>query len=99
MSIKVLIKRMVPESKAKKMIGLFKKVRALAMEQPGYISGETLKSFDEPDQFLVISSWQSSKDWENWLISPERQEIQKQIDALLGGNTKYEMYHYGFIES
>ncbi len=98
MAVKILIKRNVPQDKAKEMIRLFRQMRSLATEQPGYISGETLKSLDKPDLFLVISTWQSSEDWEKWLINEGRQKIQKEIDALLGGKTQYEMYHYGFSE-
>ena len=98
MAIKILIKRSVPENKAKDMIPLVRQLRILATNQPGYISGETLKSFDVPDTFLVISTWQSSDDWEKWLLSKERQKIQDNIDSLLGGNTEYEMFHYGFTE-
>lgn len=98
MAIKVLIIRTVPQSKAKEMIQLFRKMRSLASAQPGYISGETMKSSDRPDVFLVISTWQSPDDWEKWLLSNERQQIQNQIDALLGGKTEYEMFHYGVAE-
>ena len=98
MAVKILIKRKVPKDKGKEMIPLFRKLRALATNQSGYISGETLKSLDRPDVFLVISTWQSPEDWEKWLISKERQEIQDQVDALLGGKTEYEVFHYGFSE-
>ena len=98
MAIKVLIKRSVPENKARDMIPLVRQLRILAINQAGYISGETLKSFDVPDTFLVISTWRSSDDWEKWLLSKERQKIQANIDSLLGGKTEYEMFHYGFTE-
>lgn len=98
MAVKILIKRKVPRDKGKEMIPLFRKLRTLATNQPGYISGETLKSLDRPDVFLVISTWQSADDWEKWLISKERQEVQDQVDALLGGKTEYEVFHYGFTE-
>jgi heme-degrading monooxygenase HmoA len=98
MAVKALIKRVVPESKAREMIPLFRQMRSLAMNQDGYISGETLRNLNNPEEFLVISSWQSSQDWVNWLESAERQQIQQKIDALLGGQTKYEIYHYGFSE-
>jgi heme-degrading monooxygenase HmoA len=98
MAVKALIKRVVPESKAREMIPLFRQMRSLAMNQDGYISGETLRNLNNPEEFLVISSWQSSQDWVNWLESAERQQIQQKIDALLGGHTKYEIYHYGFSE-
>ena len=98
MAIKVLIKRRVPPAKAKDMIPLFRKMRALATEQPGYISGETLRSLDDPEDYLVISTWQASENWQDWLNSSQRQGIQAEVDALLGGKTEYEVFHYGFSE-
>jgi heme-degrading monooxygenase HmoA len=98
MAIKVLIKRNVTADRAKEMIPIFRKMRALAGQQVGYISGETLKRLDSPDQFLVISTWKSSKDWEAWVKTAQRQKIQTEIDLLLGGETIYEIYHYGFTE-
>lgn len=98
MAVKVLIKRNVPASKARKMIPLFREMRALATAQPGYISGETLRSMDNPEDYLVISTWQASENWQNWLNSSQRQGIQAKVDALLGGKTEYEIFHYGFSE-
>ena len=98
MTVKILITRVVPRDKAKEMVPLFRKMRQLATNQPGYISGETLKSLDRLDVFMVISTWQSSEEWEKWLFSKERQEVQTKIDALLGGKTEYEMFQYGAAE-
>ncbi|MEJ2164186.1 MAG: antibiotic biosynthesis monooxygenase [Desulfobacterales bacterium] len=98
MAVKVLIKRKVPHEKAKKMIPLFRQMRASAATQTGYITGETLRSLDNQEEFLVISTWQSSEDWKKWLQSPERNKVQQKIDDLLGGETHYEIYHYGFSE-
>ena len=80
------------------MIPLFRQMRASASAQPGYITGETLRSLDRPEEFLVISTWQASNDWEKWLQSKERKPIQEKIDKLLGGKTQYDIYHYGFSE-
>ena len=98
MAVKVLVKRIVPINKSRKLIPLFRKIRTLAVNQPGYFSGETLRSLDSPERFLVISTWQSSDDWKKWLASEERKEIQDKIDSLLGGKTEYEIFHYGFTE-
>ncbi|MCP4105973.1 MAG: antibiotic biosynthesis monooxygenase [Desulfobacteraceae bacterium] len=97
MSVKILIKRKVPEDKIRNIIPLFRQMRNLAMDQPGYISGETLKKLDV-DEFMVISSWQSSADWNKWIQTKERNEIQQKIDELIGGKTEYEIFHYGFKE-
>jgi heme-degrading monooxygenase HmoA len=98
MAVKVFIKRMVPQDKARAMIPLFRQMRASAATQTGYITGETLRSLDKPEEFMVISTWQSSEDWKKWLQSKERNEVQSKIDTLLGGKTQYDIYHYGFSE-
>lgn len=98
MAIKIFIRRTVPQDKAKEMIPLFRQMRASAATQPGYITGETLRSMDNPEEFMVISTWQSSEDWKNWLKSDERNKVQSKIDDLLGGETRYEIFHYGFTE-
>ena len=98
MAVKIIIKRTVPQDKAREMIPLFRQMRASATNQPGYITGETLRSLENPEEFIVISTWQSSEDWKKWLQSKERNEIQVKIDDLLGGETQYSIYHYGFSE-
>ena len=98
MAVKILIRRNVPENKAREMIPLFRKMRTLANEQPGYITGETMRNLEKADEFLVISTWETSEDWKRWVQSNDRLQIQKQIDALLGGKTEYEIFHYGFAE-
>jgi heme-degrading monooxygenase HmoA len=98
MAVKILIRRIVPENKARQMIPLFRKMRTLANEQSGYITGETMRNLENPDEFLVISTWETSHDWKRWLQSEERGQIQNQIDDLLGGKTGYEIFHYGFAE-
>jgi len=98
MAVKVLIKRSVSQDQAKALIPLVRQMRASAATQSGYITGETLRSQDKPDEFLVISTWQSSDDWKKWLQSEERKEVQDKIDDLLGGATDYEIFHYGFSE-
>lgn len=98
MAVKVLIRRKVPGDKARKMIPLFREMRSMANQQQGYITGETMRNLEKPDEFLVISTWETSEDWKRWVQSNERQQIQDQIDALLGGKTDYEIFHYGFAE-
>ena len=90
MAIKILIRRNVPENKAREMIPLFRKMRKL--------TGETMRNLEKPDEFLVISTWETSDDWKRWVQSNDRQQIQSQIDDLLGGKTEYEIFHYGFAE-
>lgn len=94
MAVKVFIKRRVPDGRSRGLIPLLRKIRSMALEQEGYISGETLRNFHDPEIYLVLSSWQSFNDWKKWFESRERKEIQGKIDVLLGGETEYDIFHY-----
>ena len=69
-------------------------LRSLALAQPGYISGETLKCIDPTgdDEYLVRSTWRSVEDWKTWLHSETRTVIQSEIDAITGEVTEYRIY-------
>ena len=95
MAVKVFIKRVISEGKVNNLLPLFRRLRNLAINQPGYISGETLREIDNAGQFLVISTWQSIDNWRQWVIHPERIEIQDEIDSHLEEEPIYEIYHYG----
>ncbi|MFW2365277.1 MAG: antibiotic biosynthesis monooxygenase family protein [Desulforhopalus sp.] len=93
MTVKIMIKRKVQDQSVSELAVLLKKLRALTLEQPGYISGETLMRIDKPDESLVISTWRSVEDWNSWVNNPKRNEIQSAIDKLLGQETEYAMYN------
>lgn len=84
----------MPADKAAKLYDLVMQLRQHVVNQPGYISGESLKSIDKPDVYLVISAWNGIDEWKAWLASEERAEIQNQIDTLLGKKTEYDIYEY-----
>ena len=94
-TIKIIIKRQITGIDSKQLTPFLLKLRNLAINEPGYISGETLKSIDPPGQTLVISTWESKEDWQQWLANPKRVAIQAQIDVLLGKPTAYEIYSPG----
>lgn len=95
MVVKIIIKRQVPETKSDQLMPLLMQMRNLAMSQPGYITGETLRRIDRPGETLVISTWKSMDDWREWSSNAERAGVQAQIDALLGMPTEYEVYASG----
>jgi len=93
MTVKIFIKRKVQEENSAELTLMLKKLRALTLEQPGYVSGETLTRIDKTDETMVISTWRSVEDWNAWVNSPKRNEIQGAIDKLLGQETEYAMYN------
>ncbi len=94
MGIQVLIKRKFIKEKADEVATLMVKLRSLARAQPGYISSESLKCIDPPneDEYLIRSTWQSDEDWKKWLNSDERSAVQQQIDSITKEKTEYRIY-------
>ncbi len=95
MAVKIFIKRVIAEERINDLLPLVRRLRNLATNQPGYISGETLKRIDTPGEYLVISTWQSLDNWREWVVSRERIEVQNEIDARMAEESIYEIYQYG----
>ena len=87
-----MIKRKIKEGKAREVFTLLNKFRSDAMNQRGYISGETLINHDDPMEILVISMWQGMENWLNWKEDPERQANETLLEKYLEGPTSYESY-------
>ena len=92
MAVKIFIKRSVPENSIPELTILLKRLRSVTLMQPGYISGQTLKRIDKVNECMVISTWRSVEDWNNWLSNPKRMTIQAEVDQLLGQETEYAIY-------
>ena len=97
MAVKIFIKRHVKEGKVDKAYTLLNKIRSNAMNQPGYISGETLVNHYDYRSITVISTWQSVEDWINWEESDERAGNEVELESLLEKSTKYEIYDMGLL--
>lgn len=95
MEIKVILKRKVRNEMHEELTPLLIQLRNMANEQTGYISGQTLINMDDPTEYLVLSSWKSVNDWENWLGCEKRKEVQAKVDDILDEPTFYQVYCNG----
>jgi heme-degrading monooxygenase HmoA len=93
-AVKILIERQVKNGKDSELLSVFRELRAGALYQRGYISGETLQSDDDPSRYIVISNWQSLEDWEAWRDDSDRNEIIKKLGQLILGPEKYSAFHF-----
>ena len=94
MAVKVVIYRKVRPGKEKELSEAVRNLRSQAIHAEGYISGETLRSVEDPSIHLVISTWKSIEDWNNWFNTPERKAFQEKIDTILEEPTKIAPYEY-----
>ena len=96
MAIEVLIKRATDRgNSAKILLPYIIELRSLAVQQPGYISGETLFSIECPEECVVISRWTKLEHWQNWLRNPVRIEVNERIEKLLATEAEYSVYSVG----
>lgn len=58
-------------------------MRALATVQPGYVSGKTITNLYDPNEMLIISTWDSKEEWDDWYKSDERKKYYKKLRLAL----------------
>ncbi len=95
MLAKILIKRYFKTGYTREVIALLHDLRAAAMSQPGYITGETLMKPKDPQHVLVIGTWQNLDYWHQWQDSDKRKEFDAMIDIYLEEPVVYEEYVVG----
>lgn len=94
MAVKVLIERKIKGGKEGELSRLLRELRAKALLASGYISGQTLRSVDDPHLYVVISTWKSLEDWKKWETTPERIELVKKIDELLEEPARFRIFYF-----
>jgi heme-degrading monooxygenase HmoA len=92
MAVKVMIKRKLKIVDPEELLPLLADLQKHAQEQPGYISSTTLRSLEDPEDFVVMSSWETAEDWKTWFSSKLRRDIQGRVDSLIGERTFYEIF-------
>ena len=92
--VKVLLERTLKGKHVADVSRLLRQMRVLAMQQPGYISGETLHDVDDPNHYLVISTWEALDDWRAWQKNPQRVKMQDEVDRFLEAPTIIRVFTY-----
>ena len=92
MPVHVVIKRRFRMNQPDKLVPLLTELNRRARQQPGYVSTNTLQSREDPDDYMVVSVWDTEDDWKAWFVNPERKTIQNDIDSLIGERTFYEVF-------
>jgi len=90
--VRVIIERHIKAGQRGEFIDLLNRLRAMVVQQTGYISGETLASIEDAFVLSVLSTWQSLEDWQRWEGNQERVKLEQQIEPLLLENTKIRIY-------
>jgi heme-degrading monooxygenase HmoA len=92
MAIRVIIQRVIESGQEAKIQQLLTQLRSKATQVKGYISGETLRDINNPQKFLVISTWNSLEDWKAWENNPERKQLREQLNKALRSDEDTAIY-------
>lgn len=92
MAVRIFIKRHVKEGLVEKTIQMLNEFRKSAMDQPGYLSGETLVNHYDANCVAVVSTWRNVEDWIRWQSSEVRDRNENLLEDLLYEPTIYEVY-------
>ena len=95
MLAKILINRQFKSGNEKEILSLLNKLRSIAMNQTGYISGLTMTAPDDPENMMVISTWQTLDSWHLWRENTERQNLEAMLDIYQARPTEYQEYVVG----
>lgn len=97
MAVKVLITRRYKEGTLVDIMMALTSLRSSAVNQPGYISGQTLISRSDPQKLVVISTWDDQESWEKWKGSEARLAQDAAVEPYLLGPTEYEVFAPGSV--
>ncbi|NLI32592.1 MAG: antibiotic biosynthesis monooxygenase [Deltaproteobacteria bacterium] len=95
MYVCVLIERKFKGSPYPEHLQAISNFRIGAMQQRGYIRGETLVNRENPQEVVVLSVWSSLEDWEKWLRCDERRKLEDEMAPYVEGPAKIRVFTMG----
>lgn len=98
MALKVVIERRVLPGHEKSLLELLRELRIRCLDEPGYISGETLRDSEDARNIVVISTWFGLGDWRRWAQSSDRQAFESRIRQHLAAPERVRLLLEGLSE-
>ncbi len=95
MSVKIIIERRFKEPPVQENFQALDSFRVHALQQKGYVSGETLVNADNSREVVVISTWSDFDDFNTWANSKERAKLENELTPYLEGPAKITTFMLG----
>jgi heme-degrading monooxygenase HmoA len=92
MPVRIIIEPRIKKGTEMDLARLLLELSSRAVKQKGYITGETLRDYDDPSTHIFISTWESAEDWKSWSNKAERMEVQSKVEELLTEPSKTKIY-------
>jgi heme-degrading monooxygenase HmoA len=81
--IRVLIERRIREGAGTEYERTQRELRFEALREHGYLTGETWRDLDDPQHYVVVSTWRSRREWEGWAGSEARRRVLDRLAPLV----------------
>jgi quinol monooxygenase YgiN len=98
MAVKVVIERRVLPGPERRVLELLSELRVRCLNEPGYISGETLRDSEYPHNIVVISTWFGLGDWRRWHASDDRHAFETRVRQHLAAPERVRVLLEGLTE-
>jgi heme-degrading monooxygenase HmoA len=93
--VRVIVEHLLKSKEdADRVVAVIHQIRAEAMKQPGYITGEALIDSEDPSNVLVISTWNKEEQWKAWDTSELRIAKTKPMLPMLREPYKVRIYNF-----
>jgi len=99
MAVKVLVERHVVPGQERRALEILRSIRARCLDEPGYLTGETLRDSEDPRTIVVLSNWFGLGDWRRWYASADRRSFESQLRPLLTRPERVRLFVEGLSDS
>ncbi len=83
MNVRIITQRKFREPLVQENLQAIEALKISAMQQKGYVSGETLVNFEDRREVLVLSTWSDNDDFNAWSNNEEKIKLENELIPLL----------------
>ncbi len=95
MSFKIIIERRFKEPPVIRNLRAIEGLRMHAMQQKGYISGETLINSEDSCEVVVLSTWADFDSFNTWSSSKERAGLEEELTPYMESPARISSFSLG----
>ena len=81
--VRVLIERRIRPGAGTEYERTQRELRFEALRDQGYLTGETWRDLDDPQHYVVVSTWRTRSDWDGWARSAARRAVLERLASLV----------------
>ena len=81
--VRVLIERRIRDGSGTEYERIQRELRFEALREHGYLTGETWRDLDDPQHYVVISTWRTRGEWDGWAGCDARRAVLERLAPVV----------------